>query len=176
MALLNNSVVTEWFARTYPKPTPAQAVAWPQIEQGNSVLIVSPTGTGKTFAAFLAVLSRLALMHEEKLLQNRIYAIYVSPLRALSYDLEKNLQDPLRAIFGDKSPIRIGLRSGDTTSPERRNQFLKPPHLLLTTPESLLVLLTQSRWLPHLQHVQWLIVDEIHALAENKRGALLSLS
>ena len=133
---LQPSVITEWFARNYPEPTPAQRAAWPKIQAGRNVLIVSPTGTGKTFAAFLAVLNELALLHERGELKNTIYAIYVSPLRALGYDLEKNLTRPLHEVFGDDSPIRVGLRSGDTTSYERQKQFTKPPHILLTTPES----------------------------------------
>src|SRR6185503_5048720 len=129
-----------------------------------------------TFAAFLSVLNELALFHERGELRNTIYCIYVSPLRALSYDLEKNLNEPLREIYGKSFPIRVGLRSGDTTQNERAKQFTKPPHILLTTPESLALLLSQEKWLPHLSSVRWVIVDEIHALAENKRGAHLSIS
>lgn len=176
MLPLAKSPVTEWFFRTYPEPTPAQAKAWPLIQSGLSVLVVSPTGTGKTFAAFLAVLNELALRHERGELKNTIYAVYVSPLRALSYDLEKNLNAPLEKIFGEKPPIRVGLRSGDTSPAERQRQQARPPHILLTTPESLALLLTQQKWLPILSSVRWMIVDEIHALAENKRGAHLSLS
>ncbi|HWN95756.1 MAG TPA: DEAD/DEAH box helicase, partial [Methylomirabilota bacterium] len=170
------SPITHWFTAKYREPTPAQAAAWPLIEAGRNVLIVSPTGTGKTFAAFLSVLNAMALLHERGELRNTIYAIYISPLRALSYDLEKNLNQPLKEIYGEKSPIRVGLRSGDTTQSERQKQFTKPPHILLTTPESLCLLLSQEKWLPHLSSVRWLIVDEIHALAENKRGAHLSIS
>src|SRR5688500_740639 len=174
--MLKKSAVTQWFASKYKQPTPAQAEAWPRIEAGKNVLIVSPTGTGKTFAAFLSVLNELALLHEDGKLRNSIYAVYVSPLRALSYDLEKNLAEPLQAVYGSQSPIRVGLRTGDTTQSERQKQSTKPPHILLTTPESLSLLLSQTKWLPHLQSVRWMIVDEIHALAENKRGAHLSLS
>jgi ATP-dependent helicase Lhr and Lhr-like helicase len=176
MESLKKSVVTEWFARTYPEPTPAQAKAWPLIQGGSNVLIVSPTGTGKTFAAFLAVLNELALQEERRELKTTIYALYVSPLRALSYDLEKNLNTPLAEIYGEKPLMRVGLRSGDTTQTERQRQFTRPPHILLTTPESLALLLSQQKWLPILSSVRWVIVDEIHALAENKRGAHLSLS
>ncbi len=140
------------------------------------MLIASPTGTGKTFAAFMGVLDHLEHLHRHGQLLETIYCIYVSPLRALAYDLEKNLAEPLREIFGGKPPIRVGLRSGDTTSSERVKQFNRPPHILLTTPESLCLLLSQKRWLPHLENVRWVIVDEIHAMAENKRGAHLSLS
>ncbi|HEY0550700.1 MAG TPA: DEAD/DEAH box helicase [Verrucomicrobiae bacterium] len=176
MPLLQKSPVTRWFESSFAEPTPAQTAAWPLIEEGRNVLIVSPTGTGKTFAAFLFVLNELALLHERSALRNTIYCIYVSPLRALSYDLEKNLNEPLREIYGEQSPIRVGLRSGDTTQGERQKQFTKPPHILLTTPESLCLLLSQEKWLPHLSGVRRVIVDEIHALAENKRGAHLSIS
>ncbi|HTD88892.1 MAG TPA: DEAD/DEAH box helicase, partial [Candidatus Binatia bacterium] len=108
--MLKKSPVTEWFAGKYKSPTPAQVEAWPKIGAGKNVLIVSPTGTGKTFAAFLSVLNELALLHEDGKLRNTIYAAYVSPLRALSYDLEKNLAEPLRDIYGGDPPIRIGLR------------------------------------------------------------------
>ncbi|HEY1174030.1 MAG TPA: DEAD/DEAH box helicase [Verrucomicrobiae bacterium] len=173
---LSASPVTEWFARTYGKPTPVQAQAWPVIAAGKNALLISPTGTGKTLAAFLAALHELAAMAERGTLENRIYLLYISPLRALGYDLEKNLQAPLQAIYGEKSPIRVGLRSGDTSSADRQKQFTKPPHILLTTPESLCLLMSQEKWLPVLDGVRWVIVDEIHALAENKRGAHLSLS
>src|SRR5205814_8755228 len=120
--------------------------------------------------------TELSLLNDQGQLRNSIYALYISPLRALSYDLEKNLNEPLRQIYGETGPIRVGLRTGDTSSSERQRQFIKPPHILLTTPESLMLLLTQTKWLAHLQIVRWMIVDEIHALAENKRGAHLSLS
>src|SRR5688572_1419305 len=152
--MLKPSPVTEWFSAKYKRPTPAQSAAWPKIEAGRNVLIVSPTGTGKTFAAFLSVLNELALLHADGNLRNSICAVYVSPLRALSYDLEKNLAEPLRAIYGSDSPIRVGLRTGDTTQSERQKQFTKPPHILLTTPESLALLLSQTKWLPHLQSVR----------------------
>jgi ATP-dependent helicase Lhr and Lhr-like helicase len=176
MLPLKPSVVTDWFANEFAEPTPAQLAAWPHIEAGRNVLIISPTGTGKTLAAFLSVLNELALLEADGALIPSIYAIYISPLRALSYDLEKNLHTPLAAIYGGKSPIKVGLRSGDTTSYERQQQFRTPPHILLTTPESLSILLSQPRWLPALSTVRWVIIDEVHSLAENKRGSHLSLS
>ncbi len=175
-AFARNSRVFAWFRARYGKPTPAQKSAWPLLARGANVLVASPTGTGKTFAAFLSVLDSLTQLHDAGQLSAGIHCVYVSPLRALSYDLEKNLAEPLRELFGDKPPIRVELRSGDTTASQRARQFSKPPHILLTTPESLCVLLSQERWLPALRHVRWLIVDEIHALADNKRGAHLSLS
>jgi ATP-dependent Lhr-like helicase len=175
-AVRKRSLVPDWFVAKYGRPTPAQRAAWPRIRRGENVLIASPTGTGKTFAAFLAVLDELALLHAAGELRDTIHCLYVSPLRALGYDLEKNLREPLREIFGEKPPIRVELRSGDTSAAQRARQFTKPPHVLLTTPESLCVLLSQEKWLPLLASVRWLIVDEIHALADNKRGAHLALS
>lgn len=176
MLALKASEVTKWFENRFGEPTPAQAAAWPRIERGENVLIISPTGTGKTLAAFLAVLNELSLLEADGKLKRSIYAIYISPLRALSYDLEKNLQFPLQEIYGANGPIKVGLRSGDTTARVRQQQLVSPPHILLTTPESLSILLSQTRWVPALSTVRWLIVDEVHALAENKRGAHLSLS
>ena len=170
------SPVFAWFAKKYGEPTSAQAAAWPRLARGENLLLASPTGTGKTFAAFLGVLDQLAREYTAGKLRDTIQCVYVSPLRALSYDLEKNLREPLQEIFGEKPPIRVELRSGDTTASQRARQFTKPPHILLTTPESLCVLLSQEKWLAPLASVRWVIVDEIHALAENKRGAHLALS
>jgi ATP-dependent Lhr-like helicase len=173
---LPKSPILDWFQARFHKPTPPQAGAWPRIAAGANALIISPTGTGKTFAAFLSVLNQLAIEHANGKLKQQLRAIYVSPLRALSYDLEKNLKQPLSEVYGSDSPIRVGLRSGDTTSAERQKQFDRPPHILLTTPESLSLLLTQKKWQPVLETVEWMIIDEIHAMAENKRGAHLSVS
>ena len=177
MSSTGPSLAFSWFHRRYGKPTPAQAQAWPLLAAGKNLLLASPTGTGKTFAAFLGVLDTLVSEHASGRLREGIQCIYVSPLRALSYDLEKNLALPLSELFpGVASPIRVELRSGDTTANQRTKQYTKPPHILLTTPESLCLLLSQAKWLPLLAAARWLIVDEIHALAENKRGAHLALS
>ncbi len=171
-----SSPISIWFNRHFAQPTPAQAAAWPLIKEGLSVLIVSPTGTGKTFAAFYHILHHLALQHVAGTLVEGIQCLYLSPLRALGYDLEKNLQRPLREAYGSSPPIHVGLRSGDTEVAERQRQWTHPPHILLTTPESLTLLLSQARWVPALSTIRWVIIDEVHALAENKRGALLSLA
>jgi len=165
-----------WFRRRHGEPTPAQAGAWPLVRAGHNVLIVSPTGTGKTLAAFLSVLDQLARDHAAGTLRDELRCLYISPLRALGYDLAKNLEGPLREIYGETPPIRVGLRSGDTETTERDRQFVRPPHILLTTPESLCLLLSQTRWLPKLATVRWVIIDELHALAVNKRGVHLALS
>ena len=174
--IVNHKSPTAWFRARYKTPTPAQRAAWPLIAAGRSVLIASPTGTGKTLAAFLSVLDSLASAPHP--LPDSVQCLYISPLRALAYDLEKNLQDPLRDIYGslDASPIRVTMRTGDTPSSARARQKSKPPHILLTTPETLCVLLSQPSWLPLLRTVRWAIVDEIHALAEGKRGVHLTLS
>ena len=139
------SAVARWFARRFAAPTPVQAAAWPVIRAGQNALIVSATGTGKTFAAFFEVLDQLSREEAAGKLAPTIHCLYLSPLRALSYDLEKNLAGPLRETYGEKPPIRVGLRSGDTEADERKRQFDQPPHLLLTTPESLAVLLSQPK-------------------------------
>jgi ATP-dependent Lhr-like helicase len=170
------SPVQRWFRKRYGSPTPAQAGAWPLIAAGRSVLIASPTGTGKTLAAVLSVLD--ALDAGPRPLPDSVQCLYISPLRALAYDLEKNLQEPLRELYGslEASPIRVAMRTGDTASSARARQKARPPHILLTTPETLCVLLSQPAWLPILRTVRWAIVDEIHALAEGKRGVHLTLS
>jgi ATP-dependent Lhr-like helicase len=171
-----DSRVFAWFRGRYGTPTPPQEQSWPLIAASKNLLLASPTGTGKTFAAFLGVLDALVQQHDRGELSDTIHCVYVSPLRALSYDLEKNLADPLRELFGEKSPIRVELRTGDTTASQRQRQYTRPPHILLTTPESLCVLLSQEKWLRLLASTRWIIVDEIHALAENKRGAHLAIS
>lgn len=176
MVATGTSVFRDWFDRCLGKPTPAQAAAWPRIRDGHSLLILSPPGTGKTLAAFLEVLDTLASEQAAGRLADTIHAVYVSPLRALGYDLHRNLRRPLEAVYGSEPPIRVALRTGDTPPAERERQRACPPHILLTTPESLALLLSQSRWVRALEQVRWVIVDEIHALAENKRGAHLALS
>ena len=170
------SEALRWFEAVHGSPTAVQSASWPKIAAGHHTLIVSPTGTGKTLAAFLGVLHQLALEAGEGKTQKGIQALYISPLRALSYDLRKNLEGPLAAMFDGNSPITVGVRSGDTASSERQKQQTRPPQILLTTPESLSLLLCQKKWLPALSTVRWVLIDEIHALAENKRGAHLSLS
>ena len=165
----------DWFSRRFPAPTAAQAATIPHILAGRSVLLSSPTGTGKTLAAFLGVFDHLIRLHETDALPPRgIVAIYVSPLRALAYDLQKNLHAPLAELGWGF--IRVASRTGDTSAKDRAAQKRNPPHILVTTPESLTLLLSQPSWAPVLSTVRFLLVDELHALAENKRGSLLSLA
>ncbi len=164
-----------WFTARFGAPTPAQAATLPHILAGRSVLLSSPTGTGKTLAAFLGVFDHLQRLHEADALPARgIVAVYVSPLRALAYDLQKNLHAPLAELGW--SHLRVAARTGDTSAKDRAAQKKKPPHILVTTPESLTLLLSQPAWAPALASVRFLLVDELHALAENKRGSLLSLA
>jgi ATP-dependent helicase Lhr and Lhr-like helicase len=165
-----------WFTKRFGEPTVAQAQCVPHVVAGRSVLLSSPTGTGKTLAGFLGVLHHLLKECEAGTLQRPgVRALYISPLRALTYDIEKNLTVPLHEM-GLTEQISIGLRTGDTTANERAKLKRKPPHLLLTTPESLAILLPQKSWREALQHTRFVIIDELHAIAENKRGAHLSLS
>jgi ATP-dependent Lhr-like helicase len=175
------SITRAWFASAYPAgPTPAQILAWQAITQGESLLLSSPTGTGKTLAAFLAIVDALLREHAAGCLQDRLRCVYVSPLRSLGYDIETNLIEPLQAIAASlgqpRSPVRIGVRTGDTPPAERKRLRDQPPHLLITTPESLSLLLAQPAWLPHWSTVNHIIIDEIHSLIPTKRGADLALS
>ncbi len=176
--------VREWFESTYSTPTPAQRDAWPAIKQGQHCLIAAPTGSGKTLAAFLAAIDDLV---QEGLqagqLENQTYVLYVSPLKALSNDIQKNLQHPICGIEDSLNAhglpsigIRAQVRTGDTPQSERARMAKFPPHILVTTPESLYILLTSASGRNMLRTVRSVIVDEIHALAGNKRGAHLSLS
>ncbi|MEO3783096.1 ATP-dependent helicase [Actinocorallia sp. B10E7] len=171
-----------WFAEAFQRPTAAQAQAWRAISRGEHTLVVAPTGSGKTLAAFLWSLDRLASAPPPPDPKHRCRVLYVSPLKALAVDVERNLRTPLAGIraaarrLGLPLPeIRVGVRSGDTPSGERRRLAARPPDILITTPESLFLLLT-SQARESLRGVETVIVDEIHAVAATKRGAHLALS
>ena len=166
--------ITRWLAKKFKEPTDVQIAAVTHVLQGRSVLISSPTGTGKTLAAFLGIFDHLARIRTDARLPDAVVAVYVSPLRALAYDLQKNISRPLAELGFDD--VRVGLRTGDTSQKERAAQKRKPPHILVTTPESLALLLSQSSWLPALGARKFLVIDEIHAIAENKRGTHLMVS
>jgi ATP-dependent helicase Lhr and Lhr-like helicase len=157
----------EWFARAFAEPTPAQRLGWPAIVSGEHTLIQAPTGSGKTLAAFLYGIDRLNSTPGAG-----IRLVYVSPLKALNYDIERNLRGPLAGL---ESPLRVGVRTGDTSQKERAAMLKDPPDILITTPESLYLLLT-SRARENLRGVETLILDEVHAVAGTKRGAHLALS
>jgi ATP-dependent helicase Lhr and Lhr-like helicase len=173
-------LVARWFAETFAAPTAAQQAGWREISCGVDTLIAAPTGSGKTLAAFLWAINRLV---EEAALADRVRVIYVSPLKALGNDVEKNLAVPLAGIRrladaeGITLPeIRIAVRSGDTPPHERQMQVRRPPHILITTPESLYILLTAERSRQALAEAETVIVDEIHAIAADKRGAHLAIT
>ncbi len=163
----------DWFQGAFAGPTPAQEQAWPAIASGEHVLISAPTGSGKTLAAFLYAIDRLAQDPPvEKSSERRISLVYVSPLKALSYDIDRNLRTPLRGIGAD---LRVAVRTGDTPQRERQQMLRDAPDILITTPESLYLMLT-GRAQALFEGARWCIVDEIHAVASTKRGAHLALT
>jgi ATP-dependent Lhr-like helicase len=176
-------LVAEWFVAKFGSPTEPQEQGWPEILAGRTTLISAPTGSGKTLAAFLICIDRLVRKALDGTLVNRTEVLYVSPLKALGNDIQKNLEGPLSEILalaaerGMLMPeIRTAVRTGDTLAKERRDMLKRPPHILVTTPESLYILLTADKSRANLRDVRTVIVDEIHAVADDKRGAHLSLS
>lgn len=176
-------LLREWFLSKFSTFTPPQRYAVVEAAKGNNILITSPTGSGKTLAAFMAALSMLIEKAERKELRDEVYVVYVSPLKALNNDIRRNLEEPLNEIYDlaekrgvDLQDIRIAVRTGDTDASERQRQMKKPPHILITTPETLAITLCSPKFSKSLRNVRYLIVDEIHAMAENKRGVHLSLS
>lgn len=169
--------IQRWFAQKFGEPTEPQREGWPQIRGGNHVLISAPTGMGKTLAAYLAAIDSLA--RQGRSLCDQTHVLYVSPLRALSNDVQKNLEGPLGELT-ELDPtlpkIRVQVRTGDTPQRDRAAMLRKPPHILVTTPESLYILLTSAGGRAMLRTVKTVIVDEIHAIARDKRGSHLSLS
>jgi len=166
---LFSAPVRRWFESSFEGPTPAQAGGWEAIAGGANALICAPTGSGKTLAAFLWGIDKLAQAPD---LGQGVKIVYVSPLKALSYDIERNLRAPLRGIGAD---ISVGLRTGDTSQAERRAMRKAPPDILITTPESLyLILSSDAREI--LTGAEAVIVDEIHAVAQSKRGSHLVLT
>ena len=176
-------LVAEWFVSRFGTPTEPQEQGWPHILAGRTTLISAPTGSGKTLAAFLACIDRLVRKALAGHLSDRTEVLYVSPLKALGNDIQKNLEIPLGeilALAGERGflmpEIRTAVRTGDTLLPERRAMLKRPPHILVTTPESLYILLTADKSRAILRDVETVIVDEIHAVADDKRGAHLALS
>ena len=175
--------VRAWFQRKFAAPTEAQERGWPEILAGRDTLIAAPTGSGKTLAAFLVAIDRLLRRAEEGPLEDAVEVLYISPLKALSNDIQRNLEEPLAEIaelareLGCAAPeIRTMVRTGDTTPAERQGIVRQPPHILITTPESLYLMLTAERSREVLRSVKTVIVDEIHALIRDKRGSHLALS
>ncbi len=175
--------VARWFASQFPEPTGAQVAAWPAIAAGRDTLIAAPTGSGKTLAAFLSAIDQLVRLAVAGELPDTTQVVYVSPLKALSNDIQRNLELPLAGIAAElaamelrPAPIRTQVRTGDTPQSERVAMRRNPPHILVTTPESLYLLLTSDSGRRMLASTRSVIVDEIHALAGSKRGAHLALS
>ncbi|HZT47928.1 MAG TPA: DEAD/DEAH box helicase, partial [Hyphomicrobiaceae bacterium] len=175
--------VARWFRRAFPVPTSAQVRAWPAIQAGRHVLIAAPTGSGKTLAAFLAAIDSLVRQGLEGRLEDATQVVYVSPLKALSNDIERNLAAPLAGIRAELAAeglpdvdIRTWVRTGDTPAGERTRMSRRPPHIVVTTPESLYLLLGSESGRAMLATTRTVIVDEIHAIAQSKRGSHLALS
>src|SRR5213078_2485017 len=169
--------IRKWFAARFGEPTEPQKMGWPRIQGGRHTLISAPTGTGKTIAGYLSAIDSLARQGDA--LKDQMEVLYISPLRALSNDVQKNLQGPLKEIreLDPSIPeIRVSVRTGDTPQSDRAAMRRKPPHILVTTPESLYILLTSKGGREMLKTVKTVIVDEIHALAKDKRGSHLALS
>ncbi len=180
---LFHPVIQDWFRSRFENPTEPQQLGWPAIAEGGHVLIAAPTGSGKTLTAFLAVIDRLFRESVEQSLAPTMRVVYVSPLRALSNDMHRNLEVPLKEILEESerqglkvAPLRVGIRTGDTPAHQRTALTRKPPHILVTTPESLFLLLTAENGRKALRTVDTIIVDEIHALVRDKRGSHLALS
>lgn len=176
-------LLREWFLSKFTTFTPPQRYAIVESAKGNNVLVTSPTGSGKTLAAFMSALSFLIKKAEQNDLSDEVHVVYVSPLKALNNDIRKNLEEPLSEIYKiaekkgiELQEIRIGVRTGDTDASERQKQTKKAPHILITTPETLAITLCTPKFSKNLRNVKFLIVDEIHAMAENKRGTHLALS
>jgi ATP-dependent Lhr-like helicase len=175
--------VEAWFRKSFPAPTQAQARAWPAIQAGSHVLVAAPTGSGKTLAAFLAAIDALVRRGVQGALPDETCVVYISPLKALSNDIQRNLEAPLAGIRAELAAlaypdvhIRTLVRTGDTPQSERASMRRRPPHIVVTTPESLYVLLGSDSGRKMLATTRTVIVDEIHALAPNKRGSHLALS
>src|SRR3954463_4272483 len=176
-------LVAEGFLSRFGTPTEPQEQGWPHILAGRTTLISAPTGSGKTLAAFLACIDRLVRKALAGDLTNRTEVVYVSPLKALGNDIHRNLEIPLGEIMqlaGERGllmpQIRSAVRTGDTLAADRRLMLKRPPHILVTTPESLYILLTAEKSRNILRDVETVIVDEIHAVADDKRGAHLTIS
>ncbi|MCL5430482.1 MAG: ATP-dependent helicase [Candidatus Marsarchaeota archaeon] len=184
-----NKFARSWFTKNFKELTPPQRYSFKLIGQKKSLLVTAPTGSGKTMSGFLSIISRLFDYSIEGKLESKVYCLYISPLRALNNDIQRNLTRPLEEIYAmikkekgtdvikeNIKQVTIGVRTGDTTQKERAAMLKHPPNILVTTPESLAILLNSSKFVENMKSIEYVIIDEIHELANNKRGVHLSLS
>ncbi len=177
-----NPIVKEWFFNTFKEFSLPQLYGVMEIHKQNNILISAPSGGTKTLTAFLSIINELVNLAEKDQLENKIYCVYISPLKALNNDIFRNLEQPLKEIIeiakkkNKEIKIKVAVRTGDTTAAEKQKMLRDVPHILITTPESLSIILTSIKFKEHLKYVKYVIVDEIHSLAENKRGVQLSLN
>ena len=172
-------LINKWFFKKFKDFSLPQLYGVMEIHKRNNVLISAPTGATKTLTGFLAILNELIDSAKKQILEDKVYCVYVSPLKALNNDIAKNLIEPLEEIEKlnkDKLGIRIGVRTGDTTAYQKQKMLKNAPHILITTPESLAIMINSPKFKEKLTDVQWLIADEIHAIADNKRGVHFNLT
>ena len=180
---LFDPIIREWFERKFSTLTEPQAYAIPYIHNGKNVLVSAPTGSGKTLTGFLSIINELFLLAKSGNLENRVYCVYVSPLKALANDIHRNLEEPLAEIKEiakergmDIPKITVAVRSGDTSQSQRQKMLKNPPHIFITTPESLALVLSSMKFREKFKGVKYVIIDETHELSSNKRGVMLSLN
>jgi Lhr-like helicase len=178
-----NPLMKKWWQSTFKEFSPPQKYSIINIHRRENTLISSPTGSGKTLSAFAAIINELTTLILNQRLEDRVYCVYISPLKALGNDIEKNLNEPLKKIndiFEEKTNkklgIRVGVRTGDTSTSDKAKMLKKPPHILITTPESFAIMLTTTKFKENFQGTEWVIVDEVHSLADSKRGTHLAIS
>jgi ATP-dependent helicase Lhr and Lhr-like helicase len=178
-----NPLMKKWWLSTFSEFSPPQKYSIMNIHNRENTLVSSPTGSGKTLSAFAAIINELTSLILNQKLEDKVYCVYISPLKALGNDIEKNLNEPLKQIndiFEEKTKkklgIRVGVRSGDTSASDKAKMLRKPPHILITTPESFAIMITTTKFREKLAGAEWIIVDEVHSLADSKRGTHLSIS